>query len=480
MLSLMQYFNDRLYHSKMHFDRIHVKQGKSMPRKRKYMEPAGSTAGEAAALPPSTQTQPDLRFPRTRRPGDKWLKTASEEGSHGGFRYESVHDNRCYPSRSCSPGSGADRYSPYDDAVLPESEIVEKSQALSPKHNSLYCWEAPRAIRRGAQLGDFRKNSVYSFSDLPPSAASRPPQKIEPSYMNDDKASPLISVKRWQWWWYQPQAMVSSKEELKPDSQDSCGILDAHVIPIPDTDDSRDSFCSESSYQSSHRVVGAAAVLLDPRPEHVQGILVKNEDGNGHRFVPYPPGAGNSSAVLDRGQNIPGEGRMLDSRRMPINGSPQPSLRVPSGPGSPGGICRSSSSSKVRTQQSAAATTAEAAGRAKRVWRRWDPSEEQALREAVDVLGTKDWAAIHERMRTDRSIKQVDCSTRLLFLRMYHTVSSLEHNVCKLIARLNPQLDLPAHICFDISPHSAILDSLFETSHSEAIWETESSIAFFF
>ena len=30
------YFNDRLYHSKMHYDRIHVKEGKAMARKRKY------------------------------------------------------------------------------------------------------------------------------------------------------------------------------------------------------------------------------------------------------------------------------------------------------------------------------------------------------------------------------------------------------------------------------------------------------------
>ena len=35
------------------------------------------------------------------------------------------------------------------------------------------------------------------------------------------------------------------------------------------------------------------------------------------------------------------------------------------------------------------------------------PRSPQALREAVDLLGTKDWAAIHARMRTDRSIKQV-------------------------------------------------------------------------
>jgi hypothetical protein len=31
-----QYFNDRLYHCKMHYERIHVKEGKAMARKRKY------------------------------------------------------------------------------------------------------------------------------------------------------------------------------------------------------------------------------------------------------------------------------------------------------------------------------------------------------------------------------------------------------------------------------------------------------------
>jgi hypothetical protein len=36
--SLCNYFNDRLYHSKMHYERIHVKKGRSIPRKQKYAD----------------------------------------------------------------------------------------------------------------------------------------------------------------------------------------------------------------------------------------------------------------------------------------------------------------------------------------------------------------------------------------------------------------------------------------------------------
>ena len=44
--SKCEYWNDRLYHTKMHYERIHVKQGRSMPRKRKYVDP-----GEAQDAP---------------------------------------------------------------------------------------------------------------------------------------------------------------------------------------------------------------------------------------------------------------------------------------------------------------------------------------------------------------------------------------------------------------------------------------------
>jgi len=48
-----------------------------MPRKRKYMEPAGTSmvSGEASCLPPQHVQQPEPKYSRTRQPGDKWLKT---------------------------------------------------------------------------------------------------------------------------------------------------------------------------------------------------------------------------------------------------------------------------------------------------------------------------------------------------------------------------------------------------------------------
>jgi hypothetical protein len=48
-----EYFNDRLYHSKMHFERIHVKMGKSMPRKRKYPNSSNVPITEDTPAPKS-------------------------------------------------------------------------------------------------------------------------------------------------------------------------------------------------------------------------------------------------------------------------------------------------------------------------------------------------------------------------------------------------------------------------------------------
>jgi len=47
---LCEYRNDRLYHSKMHFLRIHVKNGKSMPNKRKYSDKTADS-GQASTVP---------------------------------------------------------------------------------------------------------------------------------------------------------------------------------------------------------------------------------------------------------------------------------------------------------------------------------------------------------------------------------------------------------------------------------------------
>ena len=50
---LCDYMNDRLYHSKMHYQRIHINNGKSMPRKRKYVE--GQDGPAPAVFPPRVE-----------------------------------------------------------------------------------------------------------------------------------------------------------------------------------------------------------------------------------------------------------------------------------------------------------------------------------------------------------------------------------------------------------------------------------------
>ena len=74
-----------------------------MPRKRKYMEPAGSRAGEAAALPPQHVQQPEPKYSRIRQPGDKWLKTvATKDTTSSGFSYVSVKEMKHHDGSATS------------------------------------------------------------------------------------------------------------------------------------------------------------------------------------------------------------------------------------------------------------------------------------------------------------------------------------------------------------------------------------------
>eukprot|EP00802_Teleaulax_amphioxeia_P006734 Tamp_06739.p1 GENE.Tamp_06739~~Tamp_06739.p1 ORF type:complete len:776 (-),score=131.94 Tamp_06739:318-2567(-) len=49
--SKCEYRNDRLYHTKMHYERIHVNQGRSMPRKRKYADPGAGEGPDGLRTP---------------------------------------------------------------------------------------------------------------------------------------------------------------------------------------------------------------------------------------------------------------------------------------------------------------------------------------------------------------------------------------------------------------------------------------------
>jgi hypothetical protein len=422
----------------MHFDRIHVKQGKSMPRKRKYMDPAGSTAGEASALPPSTQTQPEPRCSRTRRPGDKWLKTASEDSLHGGFRYESVYHG-C-PSASASPVSGMGACS--DDGCVPPGEVEQRSRLLSPSSVALQCWESEGAIRWGAERGDPERamNQVYRFHDgsgaapiIGGSAASAtrplPPDRLVISA--EEESDVPAAAKRWQWWWFKPVGAGDGGWGFPRGcggDDDACAQRDAggalSAASTIDTDgDSRDSLSGDGGGFFRGRAAGAGlqtvnAVLVDPaQVRGTCGVLVKSEHGAEHLFVPLslPAGLGAARpppvAADARPPALDGAPRQPQQGRLPASAVGGSSIGG-GGAWSPAGgaglrLGGTAGVGAAKTRGAAAGDAVAAAGRAKRVWRRWDASEEQALREAVDALGTKDWAAIHDRMRTDRSIKQV-------------------------------------------------------------------------
>ena len=187
-----KYFNDRLYHSKMHYQRIHVNQGKSMPRKRKYMEPAGSVAGEASALPPQHVQQPEPKYSRVRQPGDKWLKTVApgkgQDASSSGFRYQSIKDRLKSEDDSTNSYSEEAQAASEDAPSTPsedympsaaERERTERELQLSATEKQLYCWEPKDAIQRGVDKGSTPRKfyPVYSFQDAtaaPSAVAAKP------------------------------------------------------------------------------------------------------------------------------------------------------------------------------------------------------------------------------------------------------------------------------------------------------------------
>ncbi|KAJ1487901.1 hypothetical protein T484DRAFT_1888271, partial [Baffinella frigidus] len=182
-----QYFNDRLYHCKMHYERIHVNNGKSMPRKRKYMDPSGGAP--STVPPPSSVQQPEPKQPRVRQPGDKWLKTmANTTGPSTGFQYQSVHDV-VKRDEGAEGAGGHARDSPSDRGVPSPGEEDRRAQEmnLSPNERSLWCWEpgaetVERGMERGKQASTFRVVHIFdSESSLLSPACAPAAQTVPPA-----------------------------------------------------------------------------------------------------------------------------------------------------------------------------------------------------------------------------------------------------------------------------------------------------------
>lgn len=155
-----------------------------------YMEPAGGSAGTEGrtTLPPSSLKQPEPARSRTRRPGDKWLKTTSSSGSTApnppasppvnptpvttGFTFISTHTNPGSPPPRRARGSGdGARGTPLSDDGVPtpnEQHARAVALGLSPGAERLYCFEPQVTCNDSVP---WMRASFYR-SHFPPSSCS--------------------------------------------------------------------------------------------------------------------------------------------------------------------------------------------------------------------------------------------------------------------------------------------------------------------
>ena len=202
-----------------------------MPRKRKYVDPAGSAPSQV--LPPQSAQQLQPKQSRTRQPGDKWLKTMTTGGGTvPGFRYQSVYDGQA-AAKAEEEGAGADANarSPSCGAPSPgEQERRARELGLSPKQQALWCWESgPAAVERGLVRGreqsTFRVIHVFDDEGVADAAAAGAaaraparPQAVRPAggaarAGGDGAEAARLQAEAeaggagLQWWWHGAMAM---------------------------------------------------------------------------------------------------------------------------------------------------------------------------------------------------------------------------------------------------------------------------------
>ena len=216
-----------------------------------YMEPAGGGAGTEGrtTLPPSSLKQPEPARSRTRRPGDKWLKTSSSSASAStapnppasppvntapatsGFTFISTHTNPgSPPPRRARGGSEGARGTPLSDDGVPtpnEQHARAVALGLSPSAERLYCFE-PQAdnITRGAARGSVPVlyTPVYQFQGGPaaaPTSAHRP-AAAAPARNVAPLGAPAHGTR---WWWHAKEGGKGGQEEGKAEAGASEEVL---------------------------------------------------------------------------------------------------------------------------------------------------------------------------------------------------------------------------------------------------------------
>eukprot|EP00960_Hanusia_phi_P062762 765260-Hanusia_phi.AAC.1 len=374
-------------------------QGKSMPRKRKYVDPAGSNAAYAAQLPPQHVQQP---YSRVRQPGDKWLKTAtSDSGSadvqnaatrserftvSNSYRYQSVRDtHNQHMDDTSSAGTVSPTNSANSDVVelsQQQKEDIERNLGLQQDEIQIYCFEdhqkaLTQACEKAKKLSSYEAVVSFEAPDgfVAPSKENAKSNKEPIPSAVAEISMAISSPTKKSWWWHRPGAMGSDESGQRYDSS------------------------SESS-----QAAGVAYERCQWQTSDLQGFTharVKVEDTQVKL-------EGNSAAALYPAHDEPVVNAPLDGSRFPAQASvsPDSTPTVENGKGA---------KRKLQFHQGGKSATAPAEGgvkpKAKRMWRRWEPTEDEALKRAVRMHGTKDWVAIQTEMRTDRSIKQLQVET---------------------------------------------------------------------
>jgi hypothetical protein len=345
------------------------------------MEPAGGGAGTEGrtTLPPSSLKQPEPARSRTRRPGDKWLKTSSSSTSTApnppasppvnstpatsGFTFISTHTNPGSPPprRACGSSEGARETPLSDDGVPTPNEQHARAVALglSPSAERLYCFE-PQAdnITRGAARGSVPVlyTPVYQFQGGPaaaPTSAHRPAAAAPARTV-----APLgVPAHGTRWWWHAQEGGKGEQEEGKAEEG------------------------------ANEEVVGGAQENAG-----VEGGAVGGDRGGkagGSNSVPAAEKKGQNGVVKKEGDDGEVVVQSAAAALLAVATARVAQVKPERGGGGGGGGVGGGGGEGKPSRAKAAGGEEGGGGKTKRVWRRWDSEEERRLRDAVLRLGTK-------------------------------------------------------------------------------------------
>ncbi len=362
--SLCSYFNDRLYHSKMHYERIHVKKGRSIPRKQKYADLSILQAKNTTDIATGIEEGPEGQHDTQPSDGCGNLQADKPEvydscefNSSDGFR-DSVDPTECQAPVEVEKRATT-------DPVVPDS-VRENLYTTETADSSILTF----TTTSGAELESLRnldstRAVIFTFGD---GSSSTIPNSTVGSYVSFDTKSEAFKYGLN----YSPEKphrgsdlVVQAIEEPSPSSDESIApdlpeyfereVLDQTSsfksnISSPNVryrpmsrplDDSGSSFSHSSHVQPSAPSIKQevdvprqyySAALNPTRLSHPRGSchLSDTDICYSPMYAEYPlarKGASaeeKSHATKDRSKDLPNQFSTPKSRRMLLDTSPNP------------------------------------------------------------------------------------------------------------------------------------------------------------